>query len=199
MYVKQVLFSMAFLAAVFASVYPLRVHASAPADLSEPANNEAAETDNPQDGETPETDVQADVQEGHQEGVPDDASHEVNQDADADAGAAPGEDMQEKEGSDLSPDGDTGDLPEGGLLQDDSELSADELPTDELPTDELQSEEWQIMPVQGIVQPEENNLFFEKDFSDYTVTEGLLLLTFVTLFCYVCLNLTHRLLNWRMY
>lgn len=44
-----------------------------------------------------------------------------------------------------------------------------------------------------------NDLFFEKDFSEYTVTEGLLLFIFVVVFCKFCIDMTAKMLHWRMF
>ena len=41
--------------------------------------------------------------------------------------------------------------------------------------------------------------FFEKNFEEYTVTEGLLLLIFVVIFCKFCIDMTAKFMNWRMY
>ena len=40
---------------------------------------------------------------------------------------------------------------------------------------------------------------FTKNFDDYTVTEGLLLLIFVVIFCKFCIDMTAKIMNWRMY
>ena len=54
----------------------------------------------------------------------------------------------------------------------------------------------------GLFSEEEetaNDYFFEKDFTEYTVTEGLLLLIFCTLFCKLCIDLTAKMNHWRIF
>ena len=46
---------------------------------------------------------------------------------------------------------------------------------------------------------ESEPLFFDKNFEDYTVTEGLLLLIFVVIFCKFCIDMTAKFMNWRMF
>jgi len=46
---------------------------------------------------------------------------------------------------------------------------------------------------------EPDNLFFTKNFTDYTVVEGLLLLIFIILLFRFCLDLMFKLLHWRMF
>lgn len=41
--------------------------------------------------------------------------------------------------------------------------------------------------------------FFEKPFTSYTVTEGLLLLIFVILFIRFCIEMSAKLMHWRMF
>lgn len=58
--------------------------------------------------------------------------------------------------------------------------------------DDLSGEESSGADYQEVVLADEPHLFYETDFSSYTVTEGLLLLIFVILLVQFFLNLVRR-------
>lgn len=76
------------------------------------------------------------------------------------------------------------DLPEENELPLATSSNVEELPGDDLITEQLVDTE---------------NLFFTKDFANYTVEEGLLLLIFVILLFKFCIDLMYKMLHWRMF
>lgn len=113
---------------------------------------------------------------------------------------------------------DAGEQEAEGLLSDSSDVKppetdasfSDDLPSDVIPDEEsltedtflsddsVQTSEPLSFPDTTVLE-EPEPLFFDKSFVDYTVIEGLLLLIFVVLFCGFCINMTSKIMNWRMY
>lgn len=113
---------------------------------------------------------------------------------------------------------DAGEQEADGLPSDSSDVKppeidasfSDDLPSDVIPDEESLTGDTSLsddsvqaseqLPFSDAIAPEEPEpLFYDKDFADYTVTEGLLLLVFVILFCDFCINMTSKIMNWRMY
>lgn len=76
------------------------------------------------------------------------------------------------------------DLPEENEFSLATSSNVEELPEDDLIAEQLFDTE---------------NLFFTKDFANYTVEEGLLLLIFVILLFKFCIDLMYKMLHWRMF
>lgn len=55
---------------------------------------------------------------------------------------------------------------------------------------------YDVEPMAEVAVPD---TFFEKPFTSYTVTEGLLLLIFVILFIRFCIEMSAKLMHWRMF
>ena len=55
---------------------------------------------------------------------------------------------------------------------------------------------YDVEPMTEVAVPD---TFFEKPFTSYTVTEGLLLLIFVILFIRFCIEMSAKLMHWRMF
>lgn len=56
-----------------------------------------------------------------------------------------------------------------------------------------------IYDVEPMAEVSVPDTFFEKPFTSYTVTEGLLLLIFVILFIRFCIEMSAKLMHWRMF
>ena len=56
-----------------------------------------------------------------------------------------------------------------------------------------------IYDVEPMAEVSVPDTFFEKPFASYTVTEGLLLLIFVILFIRFCIEMSAKLMHWRMF
>ena len=56
-----------------------------------------------------------------------------------------------------------------------------------------------LYDVEPMAEASVPDTFFEKPFTSYTVTEGLLLLIFVILFIRFCIEMSAKLMHWRMF
>ena len=56
-----------------------------------------------------------------------------------------------------------------------------------------------LYDVEPMAEASVPDTFFEKPFTSYTVTEGLLLLIFVILFIRFCIEMSANLMHWRMF
>lgn len=192
MYAKHFLYGICIVCAVVL-LFPVSVSHAADMDIPDPSSTEDVSEDIPED-----------TTDNTENPVPDNTEDFVEDPEELPGNQEP-EDPEEPPEESLPP-GDDNPEPEETPPDEEEPPEGESSPGDDNPEPEQTQEPdfpeaVQVIPLEdAIIQPSADvETLFTKSFDDYTVTEGLLLLIFVCVFCKFCIDMTAKIMNWRMY